>query len=72
VSAAWRLGAQVVTPAGAIIAGTASGLLGNNPRPVFAVAGLLTILTVMAAWAAGLGREAVTHATGSVLAERAG
>jgi MFS family permease len=54
VTAAWRLGGQVVTPLGAILAGTATGLLGGNSRPVFAVAGALTIVTVLAAWVAGV------------------
>ena len=50
VIASWRLGGQAVTLAGAIIAGAAAGLLGGNPRPVFAVAGSLTLLTVAGAW----------------------
>jgi predicted MFS family arabinose efflux permease len=54
VTAAWRLGSQIVTPAGAILAGAATALAGGNPRPAFAVAGGLTIVTVLAAWAAGV------------------
>jgi hypothetical protein len=34
-----------------------AGLLGNNPRPVFAAAGCLTLLTVAVAWFAGLQKE---------------
>jgi MFS family permease len=54
VTASWRLGGQLVTPLGAILAGTATGLLAGNSRPAFAVAGALTIVTVIAAWVAGL------------------
>ena len=43
VTAAWRLAAQVVTPIGAVAAGALAGALGGDPRPVFAVAGGLTI-----------------------------
>jgi uncharacterized membrane protein YdfJ with MMPL/SSD domain len=60
VTAAWRLGGQVVTPLGAILAGTAAGLPGGNSRPVFAVAGALTIVTVLAAWVAGLRPDPAT------------
>ena len=54
VTASWRLGGQAVTLAGAVVAGAAAGLLGGNPRPVFAVAGSLTLLTVAGAWFTGL------------------
>jgi MFS family permease len=54
VTASWRLGGQAVTLAGGVLAGVMAGLLGNDPRPVFAAAGVLTLLTVAAAWFAGL------------------
>jgi MFS family permease len=54
VTASWRLGGQAVTLAGGVLAGATAGLLGNDPRPVFAAAGVLTLLTVGAAWFAGL------------------
>jgi MFS family permease len=54
VTASWRLGGQAVTLAGGVLAGAVAGLLGNDPRPVFAAAGVLTLLTVAAAWFAGL------------------
>jgi len=57
VTASWRLGGQGVTLAGALLAGAMAGLLGNNPRPVFATAGSLTLLTVAVAWFTGLRRE---------------
>jgi predicted MFS family arabinose efflux permease len=57
VTASWRLGGQGVTLAGAIVAGATAGLLGGDPRPVFAAAGSLTLLTVAVAWFAGLRRE---------------
>jgi len=34
-----------------------AGLLGSDPRPVFAAAGSLTLLAVAVAWFAGLRRE---------------
>jgi len=34
-----------------------TGLLGGDPRPAFAAAGSLTLLTVAIAWSAGLRRE---------------
>jgi hypothetical protein len=34
-----------------------AGLLGNDPRRVFAAAGCLTLLTVAVAWFAGLQKE---------------
>jgi len=37
-----------------------TGLLGNNPRPVIAAAGCLTLLTVAVAWFAGLARESAS------------
>lgn len=57
VTAAWRLAAQIVTPIGAVAAGAATGALGGDPRPVFAAAGVLTIVTVGGAWAAGVWRS---------------
>jgi len=57
VTASWRLGGQAVTLVGAILAGTMAGLLGGDPRPVFVIAGILTLLTVTVAWFAGLRRE---------------
>jgi MFS family permease len=57
VTASWRLGGQAVTLIGAIVAGAMAGLLGGDPRPVFAAAGSLTLLTVAVAWFAGLRRE---------------
>ncbi len=57
VTASWRLGGQGVTLAGAILAGALAGVLGSDPRPVFAAAGSLTLLTVAVAWFAGLRRE---------------
>jgi predicted MFS family arabinose efflux permease len=64
VTASWRLGGQGVTLIGAILAGALAGLLGGDPRPVFAAAGSLTLLTVAVAWFAGLRRE---HLPASVL-----
>jgi hypothetical protein len=57
VTASWRLGGQGVTLVGALLAGAMAGLLGGDPRPVFAAAGALTLLTVTVAWFAGLRRE---------------
>ena len=54
VTGAWRLAGQAVTILGALLAGTLTGLLGNDPRPVMAAAGLLTVLSTAVAWAAGL------------------
>lgn len=57
VTASWRLGGQGVTLIGALVAGAMAGLLGGDPRPVFAAAGSLTLLTAAVAWFAGLRRE---------------
>jgi MFS family permease len=57
VTASWRLGGQGVTLAGALLAGAMAGLLGGDPRPVFAAAGSLTLLTVVVAWFAALRTE---------------
>ena len=55
VTAAWRLGGQVVTPLGAILAGTATGLLGawfhSGGRPYRAVT------RVVSAWALPAGQN---------------
>src|SRR5215467_6892222 len=59
VTASWRLGGQAVTLIGAVLAGSAAALLGNDPRPVFAGAGCLTLLTVATAWFAGLQKAPV-------------
>jgi len=49
---------------GALLAGATAGLLGGDPRPVFAAAGSLTLFTVAVAWSAGRdaasGRDAAT------------
>ena len=57
VTASWRLGGQAVTFIGGLLAGVMAGLLGNNPRPVIAAAGCLTLLTVAVAWFAALHKE---------------
>ena len=57
ITASWRLGGQAVTVIGGVLAGVMAGLLGNNPRPVIAAAGCLTVFTVAAAWFAGLRKE---------------
>jgi predicted MFS family arabinose efflux permease len=57
ITASWRLGGQAVTFIGGVLAGVMAGLLGNNPRPVIAAAGCLTLLIVAVAWFAGLQKE---------------
>ena len=57
VTASWRLGGQAVTFVGGLLAGVMACLLGNNPRPVIAEAGCLTLLTVAVAWFAALHKE---------------
>jgi Major Facilitator Superfamily len=57
VTAAWRLGGQGVTLAGGVLAGAAAALLGNDPRPVFAAAGTVTLVTVATAWFVALRHE---------------
>ena len=57
ITASWRLGSQAVTFIGGVLAGVLAGVLGNNPRPVIAAAGCLTLLTVAVAWFAGLQKE---------------
>jgi MFS family permease len=56
VMASWRLSTQAVTLAGGLLAGAAAALAGS-PRPVFAAAGVLTLLTVATAWLAALRHE---------------
>jgi hypothetical protein len=53
VTASWRLGGKAVTFAGALLAGTTAAAMGNDPRPVFAVAGSLALLTVTVAPTSG-------------------
>jgi MFS family permease len=67
VTAAWRLGGQSVTLIGGVLAGAGAGLLGGNPRPVFAVAGALTLLTAAVAWLAGLRRTDVSAVSVALL-----
>jgi predicted MFS family arabinose efflux permease len=57
ITASWRLGSQAVTFTGGVLAGVLAGALGNNPRPVIAAAGCLTVLTVAVAWFVGLQKE---------------
>jgi MFS family permease len=57
VTASWRLGGQAATLAGGVLAGAVAGLLGNDPRPVIAMAGFLTLLIVPVAWFGGLRKE---------------
>jgi len=57
VTASWRFGGQATTLVGGVLAGAMAGLLGHNPRPVFAAAGCLTVLTVSVAWFAGWQKE---------------
>jgi len=56
VMASWRLSTQAVTLAGGLLAGAAAALAGS-PRPVFAAAGVLTLLTVVTTWLAALRHE---------------
>jgi len=42
---------------GIIAAAAVAGLLGGDPRPVFAGAGALTLVTAALAWLVGLRRE---------------
>ncbi len=57
VTASWRLGGQFVTLAGGVLAGAVASLLGGDPRPVFAGAGAVTMLTVGVAWLTGLRKQ---------------
>jgi hypothetical protein len=67
VTACWRFGGQSVTLVGAVLAGALATLLGGHPRPVFAGAGLLTLLTVGVAWQAGLRKEDASAVAVSLL-----
>ena len=67
VTASWRLGGQSVTLAGGVLAGAVAGLLGGDPRPVFAGAGAFTILTVGLAWLAGLRNQDTAAVAGTLL-----
>jgi len=67
VTASWRLGGQSVTLIGGVLAGAGADLLGGDPRPVFAVAGSLTLLTVAVAWLAGIRRESARGTVGAQL-----
>jgi MFS family permease len=53
VTACWRLGGQGVTLLGGVLAGVLAAVTGS-PRPVFAAAGALTLMTAAVAWGAGL------------------
>jgi MFS family permease len=57
VTSAWRLAGQAVTVLGALLAGTLTGLLGNDPRPVMAAAGVLAVVSTAAAWLLGIRKE---------------
>ena len=57
VTSSWRLGGQGVTLVGGVLAAAAAGLFGGDPRPVFAIAGSVTLLTVgrrVAGWPAAV------------------
>ncbi len=43
-----------VTPLGAMLAGLLTGVCGDDPRPVFAAAGLLVVVTMPIGWVAAL------------------
>jgi hypothetical protein len=67
VTAAWRLAGQAVTLAGAVLARAIAGVLGNDPRPVFAAAGILTVLSTSITWLAGLLKEDASSVAVSLL-----
>lgn len=69
VTGSWRLAGQAVTLAGAVLAGATAGLLGNDPRPVFAAAGTLTVLSTSIAWMAGLRKEDASAIAVSLLGQ---
>ena len=69
VTASWRLAGQAVTLLGGVLAGAMAGLLGSDARPVFAAAGSLTLITVAAAWFAGLRDEDASSVALSLLRE---
>ena len=53
-----------VDPIGVVIAGTATLVLGGDPRPVFLAAGTVIVVTAGAGWLAGL-RGAGHHGGGA-------
>lgn len=57
VTSTWRLASQAVTILGALLAGTMTGLLGNDPRPVIAAAGVLTVAATAGAWLLGIRKQ---------------
>jgi MFS family permease len=59
VTATARMAALAASPLGALIAGTLAGLGQGDPRPVFVGFGLLTVITVVVVWCAGLREHAV-------------
>jgi hypothetical protein len=67
VTASWRLGGQAATVAGALVAGAMASLCGDDPRPVIAGAGLMTLLTVVIAWLTGIRRQDVRQAAVALL-----
>jgi len=67
VTASWRLGGQSVTLIGGVLAGVGADLLGGDPRPIFAVAGSLTLLTAAVAWLAEIRRESARGTVGAQL-----
>ena len=67
VTSSWRLGGQGVTLVGGVLAAAAAGLFGGDPRPVFAIAGSVTLLTVAGAWLAGLRRSGTAAASAALL-----
>jgi predicted MFS family arabinose efflux permease len=67
VTSSWRLGGQGVTLVGGVLAASAAGLFGGDPRPVFAIAGSVTLLTVAGAWVAGLRRSGAAAASAALL-----
>lgn len=54
-----------VTPIGAVLAGTLTGLADNNPRPAFIGAGILIMITVALAWHLELRRPPTPPETGN-------
>jgi predicted MFS family arabinose efflux permease len=67
VTASWRLGGQAATLAGALVAGATASLCDGDPRPAIAGAGLMTLLTVVIAWLAGLRRQDAPEAAVALL-----
>lgn len=54
VTSTVRLLFLAVDPLGVLIAGTLTGALGNDPRPVFLGAGVLVVTAAVAGWFLGL------------------